>query len=210
MLKGLLKIFLGDKSSSDLKELQPVVDDILLAEKSLINLSADELRAKSTDLRTRIKDHISDLQGEIDELKIKAETMPESDLDAKEAVFEKIDKLELDINEELEVVLAEILPEAFAVVKETAKRFTAEGEIEVTALQFDKDIAAKRDMVRVEGDKAFWSNTWKAAGSDVTWEMVHYDVQLVGGVSLHRGSVAEMHTGEGKTLVATLPVFLNA
>ena len=210
MLKGLLKIFLGDKSSSDLKEIQPVVDDILLAEKSLINLSADELRAKSTDLRTRINDHIADLQGEIDELKIKAETMPESDLDSKEAVFERIDKLELEINEELEVVLAEILPEAFALVKETAKRFTSEGEIEVTALQFDKDIAARRDLVRVEGEKAFWSNTWKAAGSDVTWEMVHYDVQLVGGVSLHRGSVAEMHTGEGKTLVATLPVFLNA
>ncbi|MBT6173935.1 MAG: preprotein translocase subunit SecA [Flavobacteriales bacterium] len=210
MLKGLLKIFLGDKSSSDLKEIQPIVDDILLAEKSLINLSADELRAKSTDLRTRINDHIADLQGEIDELKIKAETMPESDLDAKEAVFERIDKLELEINEELEVVLAKILPEAFALVKETAKRFTSEGEIEVTALQFDKDIAARRDMVRVEGEKAFWSNTWKAAGSDVTWEMVHYDVQLVGGVSLHRGSVAEMHTGEGKTLVATLPVFLNA
>ncbi len=210
MLKGLLKIFLGDKSSSDLKEIQPVVDDILLAEKSLINLSADELRAKSTDLRTRINDHIADLQGEIDELKIKTETMPESDLDSKEAVFERIDKLELEINEELEVVLAEILPEAFALVKETAKRFTSEGEIEVTALQFDKDIAATRDLVRVEGEKAFWSNTWKAAGSDVTWEMVHYDVQLVGGVSLHRGSVAEMHTGEGKTLVATLPVFLNA
>ena len=210
MLKGLLKIFLGDKSSSDLKEIQPVVDAILLAEKSLINLSADELRAKSIDLRTRINDHIADLQGEIDELKIKAETMPESDLDSKEAVFERIDKLELEINVELEVVLAEILPEAFALVKETAKRFTSEGEIEVTALQYDKDIAATRDMVRVEGEKAFWSNTWKAAGSDVTWEMVHYDVQLVGGVSLHRGSVAEMHTGEGKTLVATLPVFLNA
>ena len=210
MLKGLLKIFLGDKSSSDLKEIQPVVDAILLAEKSLINLSADELRAKSIDLRTRINDHIADLQGEIDELKIKAETMPESDIDSKEAVFERIDKLELKINEELEVVLAEILPEAFALVKETAKRFTSEGEIEVTALQYDKDIAATRDMVRVEGEKAFWSNTWKAAGSDVTWEMVHYDVQLVGGVSLHRGSVAEMHTGEGKTLVATLPVFLNA
>jgi preprotein translocase subunit SecA len=210
MLKGLLKIFLGDKSSSDLKEIQPVVDAVLLAEKSLINLSADELRAKSIDLRTRINDHIADLQGEIDELKIKAETMPESDLDSKEAVFERIDKLELEINVELEVVLAEILPEAFALVKETAKRFTSEGEIEVTALQYDKDIAATRDMVRVEGEKAFWSNTWKAAGSDVTWEMVHYDVQLVGGVSLHRGSVAEMHTGEGKTLVATLPVFLNA
>ncbi|MDG2362875.1 MAG: preprotein translocase subunit SecA [Flavobacteriales bacterium] len=210
MLKGLLKIFLGDKSSSDLKEIQPVVDAVLLAEKSLINLSADELRAKSIDLRTRINDHIADLQGEIDELKIKAETMPESDLDSKEAVFERIDKLELEINVELEVVIAEILPEAFALVKETAKRFTSEGEIEVTALQYDKDIAATRDMVRVEGEKAFWSNTWKAAGSDVTWEMVHYDVQLVGGVSLHRGSVAEMHTGEGKTLVATLPVFLNA
>ena len=210
MLKGLLKIFLGDKSSSDLKEIQPVVDDILLAEKALLHLSADELRLKSTDLRARINDHIADLQGEINDLKIEAANMPESDLDAKEAVFERIDTLELSINEALEVVLVEILPEAFALVKETAKRFTAEGEIEVTALQFDKDIAAKREMVRVEGEKAFWSNTWKAAGSDVTWEMVHYDVQLVGGVALHRGSVAEMHTGEGKTLVATLPVFLNA
>lgn len=210
MLKGLLKIFLGDKSSSDLKEIQPVVDDILLAEKALLHLSADELRLKSTDLRARINDHIADLQGEINDLKIEAANMPESDLDAKEAVFQRIDTLELSINEALEVVLVEILPEAFALVKETAKRFTAEGEIEVTALQFDKDIAAKREMVRVEGEKAFWSNTWKAAGSDVTWEMVHYDVQLVGGVALHRGSVAEMHTGEGKTLVATLPVFLNA
>lgn len=210
MLKGLLKIFLGDKSSSDLKEIQPVVDDILLAEKALLHLSADELRLKSTDLRARINDHIADLQGEINDLKIEAANMPESDLDAKEAVFQRIDTLELSINEALEVVLVEILPEAFALVKETAKRFTAEGEIEVTALQFDKEIAAKREMVRVEGEKAFWSNTWKAAGSDVTWEMVHYDVQLVGGVALHRGSVAEMHTGEGKTLVATLPVFLNA
>jgi preprotein translocase subunit SecA len=210
MLKGLLKIFLGDKSSSDLKEIQPVVDDILLAEKALLNLNADELRAKSTDLRSRINDYVAHLQAEINELNIKAADMPESDLDAKEAVFEKIDKLELQINEELEVVLAEILPEAFALVKETAKRFTAEGEIEVTALQYDRDIAAARDMIRIEGGKAFWSNTWKAAGSEVSWEMVHYDVQLVGGVALHRGSVAEMHTGEGKTLVATLPVFLNA
>jgi preprotein translocase subunit SecA len=210
MLKGLLKIFLGDKSSSDLKEIQPIVDDILLAEKVLLNLSADELREKSTGLRTRINHHIADLQGEIEELTIQAATMPESDLEAKEAVFERIDALDLSINEELEVVLAEILPEAFALVKETAKRFTLEGEIEVTALDYDKDIAAQRDMVRIEGDQAFWSNTWKAAGSDVNWEMVHYDVQLIGGVALHRGSVAEMHTGEGKTLVATLPVFLNA
>jgi preprotein translocase subunit SecA len=210
MLKGLLKIFLGDKSSSDLKEIQPVVDEILKAGEALLSISADELRAKSTNLRDRINDHISDLQGEIDGLKLKSASMPESDLDAKEAVFNKIDTLEEKINEELEVILDELLPEAFAVMKETAKRFSAEEDIEVTALEYDKDIAATRDMVTIQGDKAYWKKTWDAAGSDVAWNMVHYDVQLVGGVALHRGSVAEMHTGEGKTLVATLPVFLNA
>ncbi|HIO59715.1 MAG TPA: preprotein translocase subunit SecA, partial [Flavobacteriales bacterium] len=210
MLKGLLKIFLGDKSSSDLKEIQPVVDEILKAGEALLSISADELRAKSTNLRDRINDHISDLQGEIDGLKLKSASMPESDLDAKEAVFNQIDTLEEKINEELEVILDELLPEAFAVMKETAKRFSAEEDIEVTALEYDKDIAATRDMVTIQGDKAYWKKTWDAAGSDVAWNMVHYDVQLVGGVALHRGSVAEMHTGEGKTLVATLPVFLNA
>jgi len=210
MLKGLLKIFLGDKSSSDLKEIQPIVDEILLAEKELLSISADELRSKTSSLRSRIRDHVSGLQSEIDSLKAKAISMPESDLDAKEAVFDKVDKLEEEINEELEVVLAEILPEAFAIIKETAKRFSADEDIEVTALDYDKDIAASRDIVTIKGDKAYWSKHWKAAGSEVTWDMVHYDVQLVGGVALHRGSVAEMHTGEGKTLVATLPVFLNA
>ena len=210
MLKGLLKIFLGDKSSSDLKEIQPVVDGILKEEELLLTLTADELRGKTSDLRVRINAHIEDLQSEINTLTAEATAMSESDLDAKEALYNRIDKLDLKVNEELEVVLDEILPEAFALVKETAKRFAADGDIEVTALDYDKNIAAERDMVRVEGDKAYWSNTWKAAGSDVKWEMVHYDVQLVGGVALHRGSVAEMHTGEGKTLVATLPVFLNA
>ena len=210
MLKGLLKIFLGDKSSSDLKEIQPIVDDILIAEKELLSISADELRAKTSLLRSRITDFVSELQNEIDTLLEQAASMPESNLDAKEAVFERVDKLEAEINEQLEVVLAEILPEAFAIIKETAKRFSAEEDIEVTALDFDKDIAASRDMVSIRGDKAYWSKHWKAAGSDVSWDMVHYDVQLVGGVALHRGSVAEMHTGEGKTLVATLPVFLNA
>ncbi|HIN42067.1 MAG TPA: preprotein translocase subunit SecA, partial [Flavobacteriales bacterium] len=199
MLKGLLKIFLGDKSSSDLKEIQPVVDEILKAGEALLSISADELRAKSTNLRDRINDHISDLQGEIDGLKLKSASMPESDLDAKEAVFNQIDTLEEKINEELEVILDELLPEAFAVMKETAKRFSAEEDIEVTALEYDKDIAATRDMVTIQGDKAYWKKTWDAAGSDVAWNMVHYDVQLVGGVALHRGSVAEMHTGEGKT-----------
>ena len=210
MLKGLLKIFLGDKSSSDLKEIQPIVDDILIAEKELLSISADELRAKTSLLRSRITDFVSELQNEIDTLLEQAASMPESNLDAKEAVFVRVDKLEEEIKEQLEVVLAEILPEAFAIIKETAKRFSAEEDIEVTALDFDKDIAASRDMVSIRGDKAYWSKHWKAAGSDVSWDMVHYDVQLVGGVALHRGSVAEMHTGEGKTLVATLPVFLNA
>jgi len=210
MLKGLLKIFLGDKSSSDLKEIQPIVDEILIAEKELLSVSADELRAKTSSLRARITEFVSGLQNEIDGLYEQAASMPESNLDAKEAVFVRVDKLEEEINEQLEVVLAEILPEAFAIMKETAKRFSAEEDVEVTALDYDKDIAASRDMVSIKGDKAYWSKHWKAAGSDVSWDMVHYDVQLVGGVALHRGSVAEMHTGEGKTLVATLPVFLNA
>jgi preprotein translocase subunit SecA len=210
MLKGLLKIFLGDKSSSDIKEIQPAVDAVLKAEEGMLSLSADELREKAKELKARINKHIESLQNEIDALKAKATTMPEAELDAKEAVYEKIDKLEEEINEELEIVLEEILPEAFAVMKETAKRFADEQDIEVTAQDYDRDIAAKRDMVRIEGDKAYWSKRWNAAGLEVSWDMVHYDVQLVGGVALHRGSVAEMQTGEGKTLVATLPVFLNA
>ena len=210
MLKGLLKIFLGDKSSTDIKEIQPTVDSIHAAEQGMDALSADQLRDKSTELKARINKHVESLQNEIEALKAKAATMPESDLDAKEAVFVQIDKLEEKINEELEVVLEDILPEAFALIKETARRFSSDEDVEVTALQYDRDIAAKRDIVRVEGDKAYWANTWSAAGSQLSWNMVHYDVQLIGGVALHRGSVAEMQTGEGKTLVATLPVFLNA
>ncbi len=210
MLKGLLKIFLGDKSSADIKEIQPVVDAIHNEEKALVSLSGDQLREKTAELRLRIDKHVQPYQNEIDQLKAQAATMSEADLDAKEAVFDKIDSLELKINEELEVVLNEILPEAFALVKETAKRFAADEDVEVTAQQYDIDIADDRDVVRIDGDKAYWAKTWTAAGSEVKWEMVHYDVQLIGGVALHRGSVAEMQTGEGKTLVATLPVFLNA
>jgi len=210
MLKGLLKIFLGDKSSADIKEIQPVVDAVHNEEEALMSLSADQLREKSAELKLRIDKHVKPYQNEIDKLKVQAATMSEADLDAKEAVFDQIDSLELKINEELEVVLNQILPEAFALVKETAKRFAADEDLEVTAQQYDKDIAAVRDVVRIDGDKAYWAKSWTAAGSEVKWEMVHYDVQLIGGVALHRGSVAEMQTGEGKTLVATLPVFLNA
>ena len=154
MLKGLLNFFLGDKSSSDIKEIQPVVDAVLEEEKALESLSADQLREKSAELKSRIHAHVESLQKEIDELKAQAGIMSEADLDAKEAVFDKIDSLELKVNEELEVVLNNIMPEAFALVKETAKRFTMEGDVEVTAQQFDRDIAAERDVVRIEGDKA--------------------------------------------------------
>ena len=166
MLKGhFLKNISWDKSSTDIKEIQPTVDSIHAAEQGMDALSADQLREKSTELKARINKHVESLQNEIEALKAKAATMPESDLDAKEAVFVQIDKLEEKINEELEVVLEDILPEAFALIKETARRFSSDEDVEVTALQYDRDIAAKRDIVRVEGDKAYWANTWSAAGS---------------------------------------------
>ena len=210
MLAKLFKAFVGDKSASDIKEVQPVVDRVKEAEKSLVNLSADDLRGRSTDLRGRIRSHVESELTQIDELHAKAAELPLSQLDQKEALFEQIDALELQVNEGLEEVLEEVMPEAFALVKETARRFSAEGDVEVTATELDREIAASRDLVRVEGDKAYWAKSWTAAGSEVTWDMIHYDVQLIGGVALHRGKAAEMQTGEGKTLVATLPVFLNA
>ncbi|HCC63845.1 MAG TPA: preprotein translocase subunit SecA, partial [Flavobacteriales bacterium] len=210
MLAKLFKAFVGDKSANDIKEVQPVVDRVKEAEKSLGNLSADDLRSRSSDLRERIRKHVASELDQIDQLHAQAAELPLSQLDQKEALFEQIDALELQVNEGLEEVLEEVMPEAFALVKETARRFSAEGDVEVTATELDREIAASRDLVRVEGDKAFWAKSWTAAGSEVTWDMVHYDVQLIGGVALHRGKVAEMQTGEGKTLVATLPVFLNA
>ena len=210
MLAKLFKAFVGDKSANDIKEVQPVVDRVKEIEPSLSGLSADELRAKSTDLRKRIQDHVSGELAQIADLKAQAADLPLTQLDQKEALFEQVDALELQVNERIEEVLAEIMPEAFALVKETARRFAAEGAVEVTATDMDREIAANRDLVTIEGDKAFWQKSWTAAGSPVTWDMVHYDVQLIGGVALHRGKAAEMQTGEGKTLVATLPVFLNA
>ena len=210
MLAKLFKAFVGDKSANDIKEVQPVVDRVKEAEKSLGNLSADDLRGRSADLRERIRKHVESELTQIDQLHAQAAELPLSQLDQKEALFEQIDALELQVNEGLEEVLEEVMPEAFALVKETARRFSAEGDVEVTATELDREIAASRDLVRVEGDKAYWAKSWTAAGSEVTWDMVHYDVQLIGGVALHRGKVAEMQTGEGKTLVATLPVFLNA
>ena len=210
MLAKLFKAFVGDKSAKDIQEVQPIVDRVKELEPSLTGLTADDLRGRSEALRTRIRDHVAGEQKEIENLQDQAAALPLSQLDQKEALFEQVDALQLQINERLEEVLEEVMPEAFALVKETARRFAAEGEVEVTATELDRDIASSRDLVRVEGDKAFWSKSWTAAGTTVTWDMIHYDVQLIGGVALHRGKVAEMQTGEGKTLVATLPVFLNA
>ena len=210
MLKALLKKLVGDKAEGDMKEIQPVVDAVHGFESDMGALTDDGLRERGDALRKRIKDHVHGLEQEELTLREQAAGMGEEELERKEAIYESIDGLVKQIDEALEVVLEEIMAEAFALVKETARRLSQNGQLTVTATDWDRDIAATRGGVAIQGDQAFWGNTWLAAGSEVEWNMVHYDVQLVGGAALHRGKVAEMQTGEGKTLVATLPVFLNA
>ena len=207
MLKFLSKLF-GSKSERDVKGVQPLVNKIKEEYEKLSALTHDELRGKTLDFKQRISNYLQDIDNEINSLKQEAEAT--EDMELKTSTYDKIDKLTKDRDKKLEEVLLEILPEAFAVVKETARRFTENKEIEVTASQFDRDIAARKPNVSIEGDKAIWKNTWIAAGSEVTWNMVHYDVQLIGGIVLHQGKIAEMSTGEGKTLVGTLPTYLNA
>jgi preprotein translocase subunit SecA len=207
--KSLSKLF-GTKSDRDLKEIQPIADEAIAEFPKLAGLSNDQLRAKTIEFKKRITDNSSKEIAQIEEIKKKIDSDLTMDVESKEMLYEEIDALEKKILKNNDEVLDEILPEAFAVVKETAKRFKENSQLEVTATQKDRDYAAKRDSVQIKGDKAFWSNTWIAAGNTVTWDMVHYDVQLIGGVVLHQGKIAEMGTGEGKTLVGTLPVYLNA
>ncbi|MVZ65834.1 preprotein translocase subunit SecA [Sphingobacterium sp. DK4209] len=207
MLKFLSKLF-GSKSERDIKGIQPIVQKIKDEYEKLSGLSHDELRGKTLAFKTRIAEYLQDIDKEINELNLHAETT--EDMEDKTATYEKVDKLTKDRDKQLEEVLAEILPEAFAVVKETARRFTENKEIKVTASDFDRDLAVRKSNVTIDGDSAIWKNTWSAAGTDVTWNMVHYDVQLIGGIVLHQGKIAEMSTGEGKTLVGTLPTYLNA
>ncbi len=202
------KLF-GSKYERDLKELNPIVDLVKAVSPQIEKLSNDELRARSYDLKARIMAHIKPDQDKVAELKVKTEDDSLS-IAERERTYAEIDKIEKEIDEKLEIFLGEVLPEAFAILKDTARRFTQNETIEVTATQFDRDLAATRDFVEIEGDKAIWFNSWEAGGTNITWEMIHYDVQLFGGVALHQGKIAEMATGEGKTLVATLPVFLNA
>lgn len=209
MIEKILKILFGDKSEKDIKEIKPYVEKTLVAYEKLRNISSDELRKKSAELKEKIKAHTRSDEQKIAELKAKAEDS-NTDIHDKEAIFSEIDVLEKNINKKLEEILIEILPEAFAVVKETARRFAEDHEITVTATELDKTLAASRKHIIIDGNKAIWKNKWDAAGTEIEWNMVHYDVQLIGGTALHLGKIAEMATGEGKTLVATLPVFLNA
>lgn len=208
IIAGILKLFMGSKADKDRKEIQPYVDKILAVYPQLASLSNDQLRGRIVDLRTELNASVSTLAAEVAELKLEMEG--DVEVSQKEKLASKIDVLEKEQLDILEVKLLEILPEVFAIVKDTARRFTQNETIEVTASEFDRTLATKFDFVDIAGDKAIFHNSWTAGGNVVKWDMVHYDVQLFGGVALHTGKIAEMGTGEGKTLVATLPVFLNA
>ncbi|WP_179414403.1 preprotein translocase subunit SecA [Mucilaginibacter sp. E4BP6] len=209
MLDFISKLF-GSKSERDVKSIQPIVEKIKAEFAKLGDISNDELRAKTITFKETISTGLAGIDAEIQAIKGRTENEPDLDVHIKVELYTQLDKLEKDRNKELEDILMNILPEAFAVVKETARRFAGNKTIEVTATEFDRELAAKKTNVVIKGDKAIHHNTWLAAGNEVTWDMVHYDVQLIGGTVLHQGKIAEMATGEGKTLVATLPAYLNA
>ena len=202
----LSKIF-GNKATRDMKAIQPYVDKVKEIYPTFAALSNDELRAKTKEIQTKVQHSADDLKEKIADLKAKIEETP---IEEREVIFNQIDKLEKEVLDRMEEALNEVQPIAFAIVKDTARRFTENEELVVTANDFDRELAATRDFVRIEGDKAIYQNHWLAGGNDMKWDMVHYDVQLIGGTVLHQGKIAEMATGEGKTLVSTLPVFLNA
>lgn len=210
MIGGLLKKILGDKSVQDRKKYQPYADkaNVFFAEFRL--LTDDQLRDKTNEFKQLIQENTKSLEGEISSLRIQTNDPAIDDLD-KDELFEKIEKLEKEVDQKIEEVLEEILPQAFAVIKETSRRWVENGKLEVTATDFDRQmINQRKDGMEIAGDKAIWYNEWTVADTKVLWNMVHYDVQLMGGAVLHKGNIAEMQTGEGKTLVSTLPVYLNA
>jgi len=206
---SLLTAIFGSKYEKDVKEVQPIVETIKSFEKQVAAMNIDELRARSEAIKTYVRDYVKADEERVVTLKAQVEqnSLPISE---REKIYTDIEKLEKEITEKIEVVLNEVAPEVFAIVKETARRLSENSELTVTATDYDRELAATRDFVRIEGDKAIFSNSWLAGGNTIKWNMVHYDVQLIGGLVLHSGKIAEMATGEGKTLVATLPVFLNA
>lgn len=206
-LNTFLKSLFGDKSTRDMKLIQPVVEKIKAAYPEIKALDNDALRARTKEIQKYVQDSAAEQKKQIEELRAKIEDTP---IDERETIFNQIDKLEKEVLDIYEKSLNEVLPVAFSIMKDTARRFAENDEIVVTANDFDRELATTKDFVRIDGDKAIYSNHWMAGGNDMKWDMVHYDVQLFGGVVLHQGKIAEMATGEGKTLVATLPVFLNA
>lgn len=207
-INSILKVFVGDKSQKDVKALQPYLTKIKTFESSLQALSHDELRAKTAFFKEKIKQARAEKDAKITALKAEVETI--SDIDKREDIYIAIDALEKEAYDISEKTLMEILPEAFAVVKETARRFKENTTISVTATPKDRELSATKSYINIVGDTANWANSWNAAGKEITWDMIHYDVQLIGGMVLHQGKISEMQTGEGKTLVATLPLYLNA
>ena len=208
MLGKILKLFVGDKSKKDLKLINPIIEKIHSFEQVMSSLSNDELRAQTNEFKNQINNSIAEINSQIE--KIKKEIEEVTDFDKKEGLFGQIDKLNEEAYNVSEDTLNEILPKAFAVVKETAKRFVENKEVIVEANDNDIELSSRKDYIQVKNNKSYWKNTWDAAGKNIVWDMVHYDVQLIGGVAMHQGKIAEMQTGEGKTLVATLPVYLNA
>ena len=208
ILNSILKTFVGDKTKKDLSQITPLVAEINNHQKNLESLSHDELRHKTIIFKEEIAEERKSFDLNI--LKLLEEVKLTSDIDLKESLYQQIDSQEEEAQNAVEEVLNKILPEAFAVVKETARRFVENTSIEVTASEYDRELSQQKKYIELKGDKAFWANSWDAAGKPITWDMIHYDVQLIGGIVLHQGKIAEMQTGEGKTLVATLPVYLNA
>lgn len=209
LAKGLAKVF-GTKSDRDIKELSPKVEVINKIFVSLASISDDELRGKTDEIRAIIDERLKSIDDKIGEIRIQINELPANAIHQKDQLFNEIDQLEKERDESLEEVLQEVMPTAFAVIKETARRFKEHEQLRVTASLHDRELAATKQNVEIDGDDAIWHNKWLAAGTEVVWDMVHYDVQLIGGMVLHNGKIAEMATGEGKTLVSTLPAYLNA
>ena len=193
LLNSLLKVFVGDKSKQDVKAIMPVVQKIKTFEDTTTALSNDALRAKTKEFKNRLKEGCQSLEDAIAKLYLEADSS--EDIDRKEDIYQEIDSLKDAVYQKTQEVLSTLLPEAFSVIKETARRFVNNSSIEVTASTYDRELSGSKDYVTLEGDKAFWANSWDAAGKPITWDMVHYDVQLIGGVAMHQGKIAEMHTG---------------
>jgi len=210
IINSFTKLLGGNQAEKALKEIQPVVDSINTYFAEYQNISNDQLRQKTQDFKQRIGESLKEIDAEIEANKVAIKNTPDSETETKDSLFRQQDELEKERNTQLEEILSEILPEAFAVMKETARRFSESPTVSATATDLDRELATKHPHISISGDSVNYQNEWLAAGGEIKWNMVHYDVQLIGGIALHRGKIAEMATGEGKTLVSTLPTYLNA